>query len=278
MPIQVGHDSAKTRRSLEVGDRTYAYYSLAAAEEDDWLGELSLYVGSLASSNLASLSDTEVGDPFVVVGVVADAAYRSLRDSETPTVYFALRQQPARLFRRSMTYHVLPVRGASPMPGVRAVVEAIGGNIRMTVSPLAAQLSASLARERLLAAISASFGALALFLAVLGLYGVMSFNVVRRFPEIGVRLALGSSAGGVFALVLRQAAVPVALGLVLGAFGTLAAGGTLESFVYGIDPYDLRVVAACALLLAGAAMASAALPAWRAAQLDPAGVLRGEDR
>lgn len=223
------------------------------------------------------MSDTEVGEPILVVGVARDAVYRSLREQDTATAYFALRQQPARFFGGTVTYHVLPVPGAAPLPGLQAAAEDVAGNVRMSASPLSAQLSASLARERLLATISAAFGLLALFLAVLGLYGVMSFNVVRRFPEIGVRLALGSSVGAVFGLVLRQAAWPVAAGLGLGALGTAGAAGTVESLVYGVDPYDARILVGCAVVLALAATASAALPARRAARLDPLVVLRRDE-
>jgi ABC-type antimicrobial peptide transport system permease subunit len=156
---------------------------------------------------------------------------------------------------------------------VRATLEEAGG-AGVETSLLSAQLSASLARERLMASISVFFGGLALFLAVIGLYGVMSFHVTRRFPEIGVRLALGSSAGGVFGLVLRQAARPVAVGLVLGALGSLAATRTLAALLYGIEPHDVRALIFSALVLALAALGSAALPARRASRLDPAVVLR----
>jgi ABC-type antimicrobial peptide transport system permease subunit len=156
---------------------------------------------------------------------------------------------------------------------VRATLEEAGG-AGVETSLLSAQLSASLARERLMASISVFFGGLALFLAVIGLYGVMSFHVTRRFPEIGVRLALGSSAGGVFGLVLRQAARPVAVGLVFGALGSLAATRTLAALLYGFEPHDVRALIFSALVLALAALGSAALPARRASRLDPAVVLR----
>jgi predicted permease len=224
------------------------------------------------------LNDTEVSAPIRVIGVVRDAKYRSLREAETPTAYFALRQQAAaRAWGSSLTFHVLPEPGApSPAAAVRAVVEGIAAGARAETSMLSEQLSASLARERLLAMISGFFGSLALFLAVIGLYGVMSFNVSRRFPEIGVRLALGATQGGVFALVLRQAARPVLIGLLLGGLGSLTAARAIASFLYGLGPYDPRALALSAAVLAIAAMASAAIPAQRAARLDPAVVLRQE--
>jgi predicted permease len=221
------------------------------------------------------LTDTEVSEPFRVVGVVADAKYRSLRDEDVATVYFALRQQPVRWWNDYMTFQVLPEPGAPPLDAaVRATVEAIAPGARADTSPLAARLSASLARERLLAIISGFFGGLTLLLAVIGLYGVMSFHVARRFPEIGVRLALGSTSIRVFALVLRQSARPVVIGLVLGTLGSLAATRMVASLLYGIGPRDARVLALSAAVLALAALGSAALPARRAARLDPVEVLR----
>jgi predicted permease len=223
------------------------------------------------------LNDTEVSPPFRVVGLVRDAKYRSLRESETLTAYFALLQEAARVWGSSLTFQVLPeAEEPPPATAVRAAVEGIAEGARAETSMLSEHLSASLAQERLLAMISGFFGSLALFLAVIGLYGVMSFNVSRRFQEIGVRLALGATEGGVFALVLRQAARPVAVGLVLGSAGSLAAARTIASSLYGMGPYDPSALAVSAAVLAGAAMASAAIPARRAARLDPAVVLRRE--
>ena len=221
------------------------------------------------------LSDTEVSDSFLVVGVVRDAKYRTLRDDALPTVYFSLPQQPAFYFGSSLTYQLLPEDDVEPpLAVIRAAVEGAVTGARARITPLSERLSASLARERLLALISGFFGGLALFLAVIGLYGVMAFNVSRRLREIGVRLALGSSRRGVFGLVLAHAAVPVAVGLVLGGLAGIVAARTLESLLYGIRATDPRILLLAATTLALAAMLSAAIPARRASRLDPAVVLR----
>ncbi|MGD8815547.1 MAG: ADOP family duplicated permease, partial [Acidobacteriota bacterium] len=221
------------------------------------------------------LNDTEVDGPIRVIGVVADAKYRSLRDEDLPTVYFALRQQPTAWWDDFMTFQVLSEPAAPSLDAaVRAAVAGVAPGARAETSALAARLSASLARERLLAILSAFFGGLTLLLAVIGLYGVMSFHVARRFSEIGVRLALGSTGPKVFALVLRQSVRPVAIGLVLGTLGSLAVTRTVASLLYGIGPRDPRALLVSAAVLAVAALGSAALPARRAARLDPVEVLR----
>jgi ABC-type antimicrobial peptide transport system permease subunit len=220
------------------------------------------------------MTDTEVSEPIRVVGVVGDAKYGSLRDEGVPTVYFALRQQPW-FGRYPPTYQLLVDGDAASLAALaRATVAELGAGASADTELLSAQLSASLSRERLMATISAFFGGLTLLLAVIGLYGVMSFHVARRFAEIGVRLALGSTRGGVFALVLRRAAGPLIVGLVLGALGSAAAVRAIASFAYGLDPYDPRLFTLPALALAVAALLSAAIPARRAADLDPALVLR----
>ncbi len=221
------------------------------------------------------LTDNEVSGLFQVVGVVRDAKYRSLRDESVATVYFASPQQPVRWWGSQLAFHVVAAPGTGDVSeALQNAIERNTPRSEVEIRPLSAVLSASLSRERLLALISVFFGGLALFLAVIGLYGVMAFNVSRRVREIGVRLALGASREGVFGLVLRQAARPVSVGVVAGVLGGLAAARTLESLLYGVSASDPRVFAATAAVLVLAAVTSAALPARRAATTDPAVVLR----
>ncbi|HVS63244.1 MAG TPA: ABC transporter permease [Thermoanaerobaculia bacterium] len=221
------------------------------------------------------LGEHEVSEPIRVVGVVRDAKLRSLRDENTATIYTALRQQPPFFWGSTLTFQVLPEIGVRSLePAIHAVLEDGPMRTRAQTTLLSDRLSASVARERLLALIATFFASLTLFLAVVGLYGVMSFHVSRRLHEIGIRMALGAGESGVFALVLRQAARPVLFGVVLGALGSLAAVRAIASLLYGVSPHDVRVLVASAALLTGGALASAALPARRASRADPAVVLR----
>jgi ABC-type antimicrobial peptide transport system permease subunit len=120
------------------------------------------------------------------------------------------------------------------------------------------------------------FGALALLLSMVGLYGVTSYSVARRKGEIGVRMALGASTGSILWLVLRDVAVLLAVGTALGACGALATGRLATSLLYGVKSNDPVQMFAAAAMLATAATLAACLPARRAARIDPMRVLREE--
>ncbi|HKG91069.1 MAG TPA: ABC transporter permease, partial [Gemmatimonadaceae bacterium] len=215
--------------------------------------------------------------PLQVVGVVRDAKYSSLREGPRPTAYVPLAQ--AELFGFSLDFELRSAEGtpaAALVPAVKAVVAQADPRISLEFTTLAGQLAASLTRERLLATLSGFFGALALLLAVVGLYGTMAYGVARRRTEIGIRLALGAAPARVLRMVLGEAGVLVASGVALGALGALAASRLLASFLFGVTPKDPTTLALSALTLAAAAAAAAAVPAWRAARLDPMVPLREE--
>src|SRR5207244_10255910 len=129
------------------------------------------------------------------------------------------------------------------------------------------QVNRSLTTERLLAALSGSFGALALLLSLIGLYGVMSFVVTRRTREIGIRLALGATGASAIRLVLRDAVAMVAVGMAIALPCVAALGKLVQSQLFGVTATDPATVAAAALILATGALAAAFLPAWRAANV-----------
>ena len=211
-----------------------------------------------------------------VVGVVRDTPYRSMRDKEGPLVFRPLSQLggPA----RPSLELVLRGRGAANSL-VRTVTGAVGevnGSFSIRYRTLAAQMDASLARERLLAMLSGLFGGLALLLAVVGLYGTMAYSVARRRNEIGIRIALGAARTRVMRLVLGEAGRLVGAGLLLGGAVALATTRWISPFLFGLTPADPATWAISALALAGVSVAACALPAWRAARLDPDAVLRAE--
>jgi predicted permease len=209
-----------------------------------------------------------------IVGYVADAVYRSLRDPVPATMYLPIPQQP-----EPPSSMAISVRSAGEPPSrlIRSVAEALtrtNGDVAITFRPLAEQVEASLIQERLVAMMSAFFGGLALLLAGLGLYGVTSYAVNRRRTEIGIRMALGAAPAGVVGLVLRRVAVLVGLGVVVGGAVSLWAAKFVANLLYGLPPRDLLTLVAAALVLMSIGALAGWLPARRASRLDPARVLR----
>jgi putative ABC transport system permease protein len=146
----------------------------------------------------------------------------------------------------------------------------------MALQPMEQSIANSLNERRLALRMVSSFGVAALLLAAIGIYGVLAYSVAQRRREIGIRMALGSSRAGATRLVTRQAATMVAFGLVLGGAASLPAGHAVRSFLFGVQPLDPLTVGATAFLLLLVCAAAAAIPAWRAAQVDPMEVLRAE--
>jgi predicted permease len=144
------------------------------------------------------------------------------------------------------------------------------------VRTMVERTSESLSRERLAMAIALAFGGVALFLSALGIYGVLAYLVAQRSHEIGVRMALGSTVRQVFALVLREGMVLVAVGLVAGVAGIVLLGRALQGLVYGVAPTDPVLIALVALVLAGTALAASVLPARRATKVNPIVVLNAQ--
>jgi ABC-type antimicrobial peptide transport system permease subunit len=129
-------------------------------------------------------------------------------------------------------------------------------------------------RERLLAMLSGFFGLLAALLGMLGLYGVISYIVMQRRNEIGIRVALGANRGQVVRMVMREAGLLLAIGVTIGTVLSLAAGRTATSLLFGLKPNDALTLAAAAGLLAAIGAVASFLPARRASKLDPMAALR----
>jgi ABC-type antimicrobial peptide transport system permease subunit len=141
---------------------------------------------------------------------------------------------------------------------------------------LSKQVDESLTRERMLATLSGFFGALALLLATIGLYGVISYNVARRRNEIGIRMALGAEQSRVLRMVLGEVAVLIFCGLAVGLAVTLGTTRFVSSFLYGLRPNDPITIASAAAVLAIVAVVAGYFPARRASRLDPMTALREE--
>ena len=222
----------------------------------------------------------DVGSPAIeIVGLLADAVYRDVREPILPTVYVPLAQSSDETPPIAPADVTLSVRAASSQPGlltksVAAAVGEINPTLAVTFSRLDGQVSATLMRERLLAILSASFGALALLMAAVGLYGVTSYAVNLRRTEIGIRMALGATPGSVIRLVLGRVAILTGIGIIIG----LAAGAWASRFVatllFGLEPGDPGTLIAAAVTLALISAVAGWLPATRASRLDPTRILR----
>ncbi len=160
---------------------------------------------------------------------------------------------------------------------IRAAVRAVDRDVPIaSMRTMQQVLEESVAERRFQMLLACVFAGTALFLAALGIYGVVSYSVTRRTNEMGVRMALGAQAGNLYGMILRQAMLPVIAGLVAGLSGALAAGRVLASLLYEISPRDPATLAAVAVTLAGVALAACFVPARRAARVDPLVALRYE--
>jgi len=214
-----------------------------------------------------------VKGPYTIVGLVENSKYVTLRDIAEAITYLPKSQNA-----QDSPRGVLEVRTRGPatslIPAVRQALSEVNPRIIVDFQTLSRQLETSLQRERMLAVLSALFGSVALALAVLGLYGVMAYSVVRRRQELGVRIALGALRGRVVRLVLSEVGTVVVIGLALGAIGARLASTQVAPFLYGTAPADPMVYVVAALLLTAVAFFAGFIPAWRAACVDPIEALR----
>lgn len=211
-----------------------------------------------------------------IVGVVGDAKYARLKIAGEPVVYIPFQQRLNSLHAMTFELRTRTDAGALALP-IRDAVRAVNPNL--PVYALRTQqetIERAMQNERRFALLSTFFGVIALLLTVIGLYGVMSYAVAQRTREIGVRMALGAPPSGVLGMVLRQGMRVALAGLMLGLAGALAAQRLLKSLLFGVTGTDPLTFASTATLLIVVAACACAIPARRAARVDPLVALRHE--
>jgi putative ABC transport system permease protein len=212
-------------------------------------------------------------DPYTIVGVVESAKYQNLREKSSATAYIPVFQSPD----SPMGVQMVIRTDGNPLamvPAVKRIMADVHRLSSVEFRTLKGQLEASMRREQLLAWLSGLFGAVALALSMLGLYGVMAYTVARRRNEIGVRIALGADNGRVLRMVLGDVARVVVVGIAIGAGGALATGKLVTSFLYGLTPTDPVVLGVAGFTLLAVALLAGLIPALKASRVDPVAALR----
>jgi predicted permease len=214
---------------------------------------------------------------FEVVGLIEDFKYSSLREKDLAVAFLPVNQVPIPLLQSSQT---LELRTAIPpsalVAPVRAAVAEFNSAIPLEFSTAAEQVNESLVQERLLALLSGLFGALALVLAMIGLFGTFSYLVTQRQTEFGIRMALGATRNSILGLVMRDLVAVLAGGLGAGILISLAATRVLQQMLFGLGPRDTATMLLAAGVLSAVALIAGYLPARRATKVDPMVAVRYE--
>lgn len=213
--------------------------------------------------------------PYEIMGVVKNTKYEDLREEPIEIVYTPVAQaihpdtDAQIVIRTRMPFSNL-------ISAVKETANQTSANMDVSFYAFRRMIDEGLLRERLVAQLSGFFGALAVVLAVIGLYGVISYMVERRRNEIGIRMSLGADRGSIIALVLRETMLLLAIGLMIGVALSLAGSKAVASMLFDLKPYDAVTLMIATACLAGVALAASYLPALRASRLDPLEALRHE--
>jgi predicted permease len=212
---------------------------------------------------------------YEVIGEVGNTKYRDLREPLGPIMYFPDTQAPE--LDPFISLLIKADRDpASMRASVMRAVTDIHPAITMTPQSMTERVQNSLLRERLMAALSGGFAALAVILAAVGLYGLMAYGVARRRNEIGVRVALGATRGRIVNMILRETVWLVGIGVVVGVALAVWSGRAAEALLYGLKASDPRTLSIGIVALAVVAGLASVIPAQRAARLDPTTALRDD--
>jgi predicted permease len=207
-----------------------------------------------------------------IVGLARDMRARDVKGPPEPLVLTPWRQDST---VAGLAFYVRTATPEATLRAIPTVVAALDRSLAVTMlTTLTRQVRDNVYLDRLIGALSAAFAVLATLLAAVGLYGVLAYTVARRTREIGVRMALGASAGRVRGLVLRQVATMTVAGGVAGVVGALAIGRAAQSLLFGMEGSDPTVLALASTAITLVAFAAGYVPAWRASRVNPVGALR----
>jgi putative ABC transport system permease protein len=207
-----------------------------------------------------------------VVGVVRDSKYWTIGESVRPLVYTAYLQRP----EREVIVFVRTSDTSGTAKALRAEMTRLDPTAFVDVRQMSDAVAIALVPAQVGAALTSVFGALGTLLAMMGIYGLVAFTVAQRTRELGIRKAVGATSGDIVRLVISGSAAPVGIGLVSGlGLGTLGAVA-LGSFIVGVSPVDPGAIAATTVLVVGTTLIASALPALRAARVDPLKALKSE--
>ena len=213
--------------------------------------------------------------PREIVGVVATAKHRSLAEPGAPEFYVPFAQDPDRYL--DIVVRTSRADSSGPEAMIRRAVHEIDSQQFVPAArPLPRLVSQTLSQPRFNTALLGTFAAVAILLAVVGIYGVIAYNVAQRTKEIGIRMALGAQGRQILTMILRQSLTMAAIGITFGVLGAFATARLLTALLYGVGATDLPTYCAVSLLLFLAALVAGLLPARRAMKVDPVVALRTE--
>jgi putative ABC transport system permease protein len=212
---------------------------------------------------------------YEIVGLSGDSKFQDMHEEFLPFVYFPSSQQEKPSPDHQILIHSsLPL--GSLMPSIKQAISNINPGIDLEFVVFKKQIHDSLLQDELMATLSGFFGFLAALLAAIGLYGVISYMVVQRTREIGIRMAIGADRGHVIGMILREGGVLSVVGLFVGAGLALATAQVAKSLLFGLKPRDPLTLVMAVVILAGVAALASFLPAYRASKLNPLTALRYE--
>ncbi|MBV9501084.1 MAG: ABC transporter permease [Acidobacteriaceae bacterium] len=217
-------------------------------------------------------------DPIQIIGIVRDARYRSLTDEIPPTVYRPIEQLPTAFdFLLELSLEVWTRAPARDLAGpIRSIPKQLDAQVSTEIRTFDSLIDSNLLYQRMLTALSIAFGAVGLVLSAIGVFGLSAYAVGRRTPELGIRMALGSTPGEILRLVLSEHLRLLGLGLAAGLGLSVVLTRFLRAWLFGVSATDPILFGAAILILSAIALGAALVPARRAARLNPVAALRHE--
>jgi predicted permease len=233
-----------------------------------------LFPGSSPLGKRFGLFGPEHSEDIEVVGIVRDAKYGDLTEETKPMAYYPYSQSISYLGNFEVNFSG---EAGSILAETRRAIKEVNRDLPIVEAVrMSEHVGRSLVQQKLIARLSSFFGLLALLLACIGLFGIMSYTVAKRTNEIGIRMALGAGRGDVLRLVFREGLTPVVIGVAIGLPAAIMGGRLITSLLFGLTPADPLTIGLASLLLLGVAAFAGYLPARRASRVDPMTALRCE--